>query len=126
MLDSGDLIPSSAIVFCHLGLDDNLRIKFVWNDKIRCLVESRNALCPLGFSITDAGLRQNVFDSGFKIVPNQLAHRIAVPGKWATQKALVQQHRIRNADSSQRPNSLSTRLGIRLIETVDLIRPNIW
>ena len=71
MLDSRYLVACRTVVFGELRLNNHLWIELVWNNKIRRLVESGEALRPVRLSKADSLSRKHILDSVLDEVSDQ-------------------------------------------------------
>ena len=89
MLNTRDLVTCRAVILGELGLNDDLRVEFVRDDEVGCLIEAWQALRSAGLAIADPGTGQHVFDGALDEVPDQFADRIAVGGKRSSEETFV-------------------------------------
>ena len=105
VLDPGNLVPGRTVVFGELGLDDDLGIDLVGDDKVRRLIEAGEPLRAPGLAIADARSNEHVLDGILDDVANQLADGISMSGKRAAEKAFVQEDGVRCAQIGERANA---------------------
>src|SRR5262249_49441264 len=110
-----------AVVLGDLGLDHDLWVELARYDEIGRLVKALNALRTLGLAEANACTSEYTLDRAFQHVTYQTAHRITMPSKGATEKALVEQHRIGPAEIGERLNAGESVPRVGLVKTVQVL-----
>jgi hypothetical protein len=126
MLHAGDLVPRRTVVLGYLGLDNDLRVELAGNDEIRRLIEAGDTLCPFRLTEANAGAGKYALNGAFQHIAHKLADRIPMPGERAAEKALVEQHCIRNAEIRERLNAGEPMPRIGLVEPVQVLAEVGW
>src|SRR5213078_4621138 len=97
VLHPSNFVAGGAVVFSDLRFNNYLRIEFAGNYKIRCLVETGQALRSFSLSIANARGTQYAFNYILHAVADQFRNRVSMPGKRTAKKPFVQEHCIRSA-----------------------------
>src|SRR2546425_1872711 len=122
MLDTCHLIAGCAIVLGEFCFNDDLRIEFIWHDKVRSLIKARDLLSAFGFAGADPCLCQGVFNGQFEDITHEFGNRISMSGERPTQEPLIKKHGIWNTYSCQATNRSSTLSCISFVQTMNLVR----
>src|SRR5262249_16008246 len=81
-----DFVACRAVVPGDVRLDDDDGTELVRHDEIGGLIETGNFFRPFGFAIADPRVAENFLDLHFEAIPDELGHRILVPGEGAPEE----------------------------------------